>query len=494
VTEYLSPTLSSKHLSVVKALLALCCLLAALIMAAPAAADSLVFTRDNNIWLANADGTGQYQVTLDGTAASPYSSPSQADDGTIVALRTPPGGRPQIWRMHQNGGLLNSPINTPAPGTGAIDARVSPDGQLVAYWFVTQVSIGTCLFCYDLANQVLISHSDRSTNPSEVGTPNTGSVPSWLSNDTLLLSNGSAQELYYRLGMSEAADWWADYQNCGCMPPDGPLGLTEGEVSRDGQRVAVVRGDHQELIWLYSTNGPPPAVPSPRCEIPDPTGRFYRPAWSQDGRTLAWQEGDGIWSGPIPDLANCSTLTDAQLIVPGGSEPDFGPAPVNPGARPACGNPGNPSNCPTPTPTPTSKPTPTTTTTPSQTSTQSTTPKPTEGVTQRLNVLLASLATGLKRLDIHGFLHANQIGVAFTASEAGVLTLRLSTRGRHSTVIATGRRVYSAAGAATVTLKLTSQGSKWLRAARVLRATLRASFAPLGGSPVSITSNVRLKR
>ena len=132
-----------------KVLLVVGCLIAALLAAAPAAADSLVFIRSGNVWLANADGSGQYQVTLDGTADSPYSSPSQADDGTIVALRTPPGGRPQIWRMHQNGGLLNAPINTPAPGTGAIDARASPDGSLVAYWFVTEMSTGTCLYCWD---------------------------------------------------------------------------------------------------------------------------------------------------------------------------------------------------------------------------------------------------------------------------------------------------------------------------------------------------------
>ena len=50
-----------------KRLLGIGCLMVALATAAPAAADSLVFSRDNNVWLANADGTGQYQVTLDGT-------------------------------------------------------------------------------------------------------------------------------------------------------------------------------------------------------------------------------------------------------------------------------------------------------------------------------------------------------------------------------------------------------------------------------------------
>src|SRR5947207_15955286 len=119
------------------AVVACCAML--LLGAGPAAADSLVFSRDNNIWLSNADGSGQYQVTLDGTPSSPYSSPSQADDGTIVALRTPPGGRSMVYGMSQNGGLLNPPINTPAPGTGAIDARGSPNGPLVAYWVVTRV-------------------------------------------------------------------------------------------------------------------------------------------------------------------------------------------------------------------------------------------------------------------------------------------------------------------------------------------------------------------
>ena len=76
----------------------------------------VVFIRDNNVWLANPDGSGQYQVTLDGSAGSPYESPSQSDAGTIMAIRQPAGGRNQLWRMSQSGGLLNTPINTPAPG------------------------------------------------------------------------------------------------------------------------------------------------------------------------------------------------------------------------------------------------------------------------------------------------------------------------------------------------------------------------------------------
>ncbi len=46
----------------------------ALVCAAPAAGDSIVYLRDWNVWLANSDGTGQYQVTTDGREALPYLS------------------------------------------------------------------------------------------------------------------------------------------------------------------------------------------------------------------------------------------------------------------------------------------------------------------------------------------------------------------------------------------------------------------------------------
>src|SRR5882724_5883780 len=99
------------------------CLAVAAVAAAPAGADSLAFIKNDNVWLAKPDGTGRYQVTFDGTPGAPYESPS--DSGTVVAIRQTPGQRRQIYRMTQSGGLLNPPINTPAPGTGALAGKVS---------------------------------------------------------------------------------------------------------------------------------------------------------------------------------------------------------------------------------------------------------------------------------------------------------------------------------------------------------------------------------
>ena len=57
----------------------------ALLLPAAAAASSIAFIKDDNIWLTSPDGSRQRQVTTDGTAAKSYNWPSQADDGTILA-------------------------------------------------------------------------------------------------------------------------------------------------------------------------------------------------------------------------------------------------------------------------------------------------------------------------------------------------------------------------------------------------------------------------
>ena len=70
--------------------------------ATQAFADSIVYIKDRNVWIANPDGSVQYQVTTDGTESFPYRHPSQADDGTIVA-----GHGSEIVKLRQNGEELS---------------------------------------------------------------------------------------------------------------------------------------------------------------------------------------------------------------------------------------------------------------------------------------------------------------------------------------------------------------------------------------------------
>ena len=160
-----------------------------------------------------------------------------------------------------------------------------------------------------------------------IGTPRTGGWPSWIGNDTLVLTSGSAEVWYYRLGMREARKWFADFETGGGVPIPT---LLDAEVSPNGTRLAVVRGDNQETVVLYRMNGRPPATPSPftaNCHLNAERGRLSDPTWSTDGKRLALQDGNHIYVVSLPSLAECRRARVLRVIR-GGSQPDFGRAPV----------------------------------------------------------------------------------------------------------------------------------------------------------------------
>ncbi len=76
----------------------------ALLTAGPAAADSIVYEKASNIWIANPDGSGQYQVTTDGTGVAPVQRP-------VPGRRRHDRGRP---------GPGDRPHAPERPGAGAL--------------------------------------------------------------------------------------------------------------------------------------------------------------------------------------------------------------------------------------------------------------------------------------------------------------------------------------------------------------------------------------
>ena len=76
---------------------------------AAASADSIVYLKDGNVWISNADGSGARQFTMN---AYGWHSPSEADDGTVVVAgglaRTNPDGSDsdgssEIYRFQPDG-------------------------------------------------------------------------------------------------------------------------------------------------------------------------------------------------------------------------------------------------------------------------------------------------------------------------------------------------------------------------------------------------------
>jgi hypothetical protein len=270
--------------------------LALVAVAAPAAhADSIAYERGGNVWLVSPDGSGARQVTSGGG----YSNPSQANDGTLFAVK---GNL--IHRMSRSGTLLN--LAGDSSGSGPLIASAAPGGGLVAYHYNNTGSITPGL-------RTALSHADRQTSNDELFNIGGWINPSWIGDGTILMFDGSesftGDTLIKRVGASGTEPWFED----------AAASLSGGEVDAGVTRLAATDG---ASIRLYRLTGPPPALPVFRCVISGGTGAYFRPTWSPDGSTLAWQQGNGIYSMPV----NLDTCVGQSELVVQGAAPDWGPA------------------------------------------------------------------------------------------------------------------------------------------------------------------------
>jgi hypothetical protein len=320
--------------------------------AAGAQAASIVFLQDDgNVYLANSDGSGIYQVTLDGDS-DPYGPPSQANDGTIVTTQGD-GDNTEIVRMTQNGTEL-SRFKAPFLFHGdIIDSDVSPDGSRIAYtsgYFgdgacnpVVPPAVGTT---------PCVATRVASSGGADLGGPPPGrQTPSWMSN-TRLLTGDMSNLLTYDGGAGDA-QWFGPDGGAGGINDDNP---DDADWSSD-RLVAVTGGaGNHKYVTLWSAAGASsgsPSAPAPACQLQDPVQSppvpddvFRDPSWGPGGTALAWEEtdndeandvgGEGIWVWNLGggSLATaCGAPTPAAPAIPFGHYPDFGPANVNPAPR-----------------------------------------------------------------------------------------------------------------------------------------------------------------
>lgn len=304
------------------------------------------------------DGSVQKQVTIDGntqtadlTGSTGYGQPPQSDSGdVIVAIRNE--GRTgearidgYVWVMKRQGQLIRK---FPAPKgvvkgsgcgdwtfpRGAVDTAVSPDGTKVAFVTETVLNPG-CLFPSPVSlMQTWVANIDG-TNMVEITKPNGNwelGGPTWLTNSRLLMggSLGDTTMHFVDLPATMATAW----DTTGRQPD-----LKAGKLATHGVHSF---GDYR--LWLYTSNGP--GTPTQfRCGYRATAGGFestiYGPSWSPDAAALTREErdeaddvvedGEGIYAGPVGDLsAGCPDFSTRRLLVPGGHQPDWGPAAMIP--------------------------------------------------------------------------------------------------------------------------------------------------------------------
>jgi len=325
--------------------------------ASSAFADAIVYVKDGNLFLTSPDGARGYQLTTDGG----YGSPSQADDGTIGALH----GK-QLVRLTRGGQLRNAPIEAmgsrynPNIG-GPYEPRISPDGTKFAYYFYVQSSFtdyGSNVVWTTTGASGAWTWADHFTNPaSESDYARELVQPEWLSNDRLLGAQGFWMNMWtWKIGTGHgytfnAMQWWFGLQD----PPNADgvevyHWYEDPALSRDGTKLAMTDGDGaSSRLLIAATHGPAwsgePPYPEPdyvggTSVLARPTivcslapGTVLNPTWSADGHQLAYGAADGVHVVSVPDSLDCGQMTD-RLVIPGGKEPAFGPADVDPSQAP----------------------------------------------------------------------------------------------------------------------------------------------------------------
>jgi len=340
-----------------------------LVSAVPAAANSLVYVKDSNVWAARPDGTGAVQITADGKPQDRYGYASQADDGTILAVR---GNR--FYRFDRAGRRLASfgSVLTDKPSAigavGPIDARISPDGQKVAYW------LGIMGGWYDYAHGIYYNDPESAVvyqsaiDGAQLGDTVFWEEPSWLADSQHLLVWERLNGLTPQVASGEiGADhnhftgWFRDRQTF--ADPAGGHEIGAGELSRDGSRLAALRSGgtsglhapYNQLI-VYTVAGlDRPPTPMACAFQGDNGNEMGAPTLSPDATRVAWAEPTGIWVATIGRSDSCDGW-DAKLVIPGGLEPDWGPA--EPGAGATAPSAPTPGTGAPPPPTPRTAPAP----------------------------------------------------------------------------------------------------------------------------------------
>jgi hypothetical protein len=164
---------------------------------------------------------------------------------------------------------------------------------------------------------------------------------------------------------------------------------------------------------------------------------------------MAFAVGDGIHIAAVPDFGGGCTLDGATvtppLVIPGGKEPDWGPADV-PASRPSQGGGGS------------------------------------TGGQSKLTVAVA--ATTLKKALRSG------LKITVKVPAAGKLSATAARKGK---TVATAAKKPVAAGKRTIALRFGKAARRALARSRSVKLTLKVTFAPKGGTPATATKAVTLK-
>jgi hypothetical protein len=314
-----------------------------------------------------------------------------------------------------------------------VDVAISPDGSKIAWSFANY----SCPVGASCGARAVMGYTaaDHLTPPEQLSGALYTSNPSWVGNARTLSSAGYGHQINtHDLGPGTTDVHWFD--DTDLFPAAANTDLSDAELTRAGDKIALLRGYGDDTRLLTAkVNGA--GIPTPTC-LTSADPKLQGPTWSPEGTRLAWGDSDGLSVGvnvPLED-SGCDAM-QIRTLVPGGSEPDWGPADVNPQPR------GVPAPSPSPSPS----------------------PVPAAPAAATLKVTAAKLKTALAK------------GVKLTLSGVSGTVKVTASQGRR--VVGRGS-AKATGGRAVVTVRFTKSAAKRLKKLRRVTLTLRVAGGPDG--------------
>jgi hypothetical protein len=304
---------------------------------------------DGNVHLTSPDGTVKRQVTRDGTPDRRYELPSQADDGTIVAVgegTTVADGIKFAHWLSPDGRLIETQPLPTQTGIVRIPAltsgQVSPDGRFYLYDSAVSPFSGGVRYSSAMIGRIQSQDqcglwcANARVSPRYLGTSGAFALL-----DPYLGTNGVAVQS----GPTGSPSFWFDFvEDDGVSSIDEAAGrlALESLPESTGSMMSVLTSEPPAaLVLARYTGAPGSALPTVDCVLENYTQMPGFARLSPDGTMLAWQDRAGVYVSPVPPQTGGGTCTlQPRLIAPGGRRPDWGrsdvPAPpVAPPAPPA---------------------------------------------------------------------------------------------------------------------------------------------------------------
>lgn len=304
---------------------------------------SLVYVRAHDLWIAAPDGSAERRLTQDGAPGAAYHDPTQVPDGSILAIR----GEDLLVHLSRDGIPLSEPVRLAVLENGAEGLVVAPSGDRVAYattGYGTEVDprfgTPTGIFLYGGTDVALLDGT------SALDAAAAGVVfPDWLSDGRLAASDGV--DLYlYEPGV-EVPETWLSFTD-GCLLRSDCQGggtayatLSQPVTSPDDRLLAYTYapffGDAGRRIASLGAGNPPDVETI--CTIPGQEHALTPLTFSPDGHAVAWDDGrfdpdrfesidaQGVWVMALDLAAADCGRSEARMILPGATQPEWGPTP-----------------------------------------------------------------------------------------------------------------------------------------------------------------------